>query len=81
MPILGRAASGGLAGAAMFVAEDRRATTGAALGASAAVAAAFAGESLRSLAGQTTGLPDPAVGLAEDALILVVGSLSSKDDR
>jgi uncharacterized membrane protein len=75
-PLLGRAASGGLVGAALFVAEGRRATVGAAIGSSAAVTAAFAGEGLRGLVGEKIGLPNPAVALAEDAVVLLVGSRS-----
>jgi uncharacterized membrane protein len=75
MPLLGRAASGGLAGAAAFVSYDRRAIPGVLLGSSAAVVAALAGEGLRVLAaGRVTALPDPAVALAEDAVVLLVGS-------
>jgi uncharacterized membrane protein len=79
--LLGRAASGGLVGAALFVAEGRRAAAGAALGASAAVAAAFTGEQLRALVGQKIGLPNPVVALAEDAIVLLVGSRALRDDR
>jgi len=78
-PFLGRAASGGLVGAALFVSEGRRATTGAALGSSAAVAAAFAGERLRALLVEKINLPDPAVALAEDAVVLLVGYRSLRD--
>jgi len=77
MPLLGRAASGGLAGAAAFVAEDRRATVGVLLGSSSAIAAAFTGEGLRALAGRKAGLPDPVVALAEDAVVLLVGFRAS----
>jgi uncharacterized membrane protein len=79
MPLLGRAASGGLAGAAAFASEDRRAATGVLLGSSAAVAAAFAGEGLRALLGGKSGLPDPVVALAEDGVVLLVGSRASKN--
>jgi len=75
-PLLGRAASGGLVGASLFVAEGRRATAGAAIGSSAAVTAAFASEGLRGLVVEKIGLPDPAVALAEDAIVLLVGSCS-----
>jgi uncharacterized membrane protein len=75
-PLLGRAASGGLVGAALFIFEGRRATVGAAVGSSAAIAAAFTGERLRGLVVEKTGLPDPAVALAEDAVVLLVGSRS-----
>jgi uncharacterized membrane protein len=78
MPLLGRAASGGLAGAAAFVSDDRRAATGVLLGSSAAVAAAFAGEGIRALVGRETGLPDSVVALAEDTVVLLAGSRASK---
>ncbi len=80
-PLLGRAASGGLAGAATFVSAGRSAASGAALGSSAAVVAAFAGERLRALAVEQIGLPDPVVALAEDGVVLLVGSRASKHGR
>jgi uncharacterized membrane protein len=80
-PLLGRAASGALVGAAVFVSEGHRATTGAALGSTAAIAAAFAGERLRALAFEKTGLPDPVVALAEDATVLHVGLRSLRNAR
>ena len=82
LPILfGRAASGALVGAALFASDGRRITTGAALGSSAAIAAALAGEKLRALASEKTGLPDPLFALAEDAVVLLVGSRSLRDAR
>jgi uncharacterized membrane protein len=75
-PLLGRAVSGGLVGAAAFVSEGRRAATGAILG-SSAVAAALAGENLRALAVEKTGLPALGVAVAEDAVVLLVGSRAS----
>ena len=77
LPLQGRAVSGGLVGAAVFVSEGRHAATGAILGSAAAVAAAFAGEGLRSLTVKIFGLPDPAVAVAEDAVVLIVGSRAS----
>jgi uncharacterized membrane protein len=73
-PILGRAVSGGLVGAAAFLSDGRRGATGAILGSSAAVAAAFAGENLRTLVVEKSGLPNPGVAIVEDALVLLVGS-------
>jgi uncharacterized membrane protein len=78
LPLLGRAASGALVGAAVFVSEGRRATTGAALGSTAAIAAGFAGERLRALTVEKTGFPDPVVALAEDTIVLLVGLRSSR---
>ena len=80
-PLLGRAVSGAVVGAAVFVSEDRRATTGAALGSTAAIVAAFAGERLRALAVEKTGLPAPVVALAEDATVLLVGIRSLRNVR
>ncbi len=73
-PIVGRAVSGGLVGAAAFLSEGRHPATGAILGSSASVAAAFAGENLRALVVKRIGLPDPVVAVAEDTVVLVVGS-------
>jgi len=70
-PLLGRAASGAVVGAALFTSERHRSVPGAAFGAAAAVAAAYAGERLRALASEKTGLPDPVVALAEDTVVLV----------
>ena len=80
-PLLGRAASGALVGAAVFVSEGRRATIGAALGSTAAIAAGFAGERLRALIVEKTGLPDLVVALAEDATVLLVGLRSLRNVR
>lgn len=70
-PLLGRAASGAVAGAALFVSSERRAATGGVLGAASAVAAAYVGERLRTRIGQLTGVQDPAVALIEDAIVLL----------
>lgn len=70
-PLIGRAASGAVVGAALFASEGRRAAAGGALGAVAAVASAYAGERLRAQIGQRTGVPDPAVALLEDAVVLL----------
>jgi len=78
-PLLGRAVSGAVVGTAVFISEGRRATTGAALGSTAAIVAAFAGEGLRALAVEKTALPDPVVALVEDAIVLLIGLRSSKE--
>jgi len=77
-PLLARTAFGGLVGAAAFVPDNRRATVGVLLGSSAALAAAFAGEGLRAVVSGRTGLPDAVAALAEDAVVLLVGSRVSK---
>jgi uncharacterized membrane protein len=73
-PVLGRAVSGGLVGAAVHLSEGRHAATGAIIGSAAAFAAAFVGENLRALVVNRVGLPDPVVAAAEDAVVLFVGS-------
>lgn len=68
-PLLGRAALGAVVGA---VAGGReQAIPGAAIGAGAAVLAAFAGWFLRSELSRARMLPDPALALVEDALAVV----------
>jgi uncharacterized membrane protein len=81
MPLIGRAVSGGLVGAAAYVAEDRQALVGVLLGSSAAVTTAFAGEGLRGILVGGTKLPDPVVAGAEDALVLLVGSRATRSVR
>ena len=70
-PLIARATSGAIVGAALFASEGRRAAAGGALGAVAAVASAYAGESLRARIGQRTGVPDPAVALLGDEVVLL----------
>jgi uncharacterized membrane protein len=72
--LLGRAASGGLVGAALFASENRRSLVGGALGAAAALAAAYAGERLRLRAAEKLGVPHPVVALLEDGLVVLAGS-------
>jgi uncharacterized membrane protein len=73
-PLLGRAASGAFVGAALFASEKRRAAVGGVLGAAAALAGAYVGEQLRLQAAQKLGLPDPAVAIVEDGLVLLAGA-------
>ena len=73
-PLLGRMASGALVGAALFASEDRDTAVGGLLGAAAALASAYAGESLRVRAAQRLGVPDPFVALIEDAIVLIAGA-------
>jgi uncharacterized membrane protein len=73
-PLLGRAASGGFVGAALFASESRRAAVGGALGAAAALVSAYTGERLRLQAAEKLGMPDPLAALLEDGLVLLAGS-------
>ena len=69
-PLLARATSGAFVGAALFVSGGRRPAVGSALGAASAVAAAYAGERLRSAGAQKLGVPDLPLALVEDAVAL-----------
>lgn len=69
-----RAVSGGVCGAAVFLAEGERAEIGAALGAASAVLSSFLCMNLRRMIGKAAKLPDPVVALAEDGLALGLGS-------
>jgi len=80
-PLLGRVVSGAVVGAAVFVAGDRRVATGAVLGSAAAIVVAFAGEQLRAQIVERSGLPDPVVALAGDAIVLLVGFSSLRGLR
>ena len=73
-PLLGRMASGGLVGAALFASENRRAAAGGVLGAAAALVSAYAGERLRLRAAEKLGVPDPVVAFFEDGLVLLAGA-------
>lgn len=72
--LFGRAASGALVGAALFVSGERRGVSGAALGALAAVAAAYASYYARAGVGEALGVPDQVLGLLEDEIVLLGGS-------
>jgi uncharacterized membrane protein len=74
LPLLGRAASGALVGAALFASGGRQTMTGGVLGAVSAVVAAYATERLRLQIAEQLGLPDFVVALSEDALVLFGGA-------
>ena len=69
-PLLGRAASGAVVGGALFTSERHRTVPGAAFGAAAAVAAAYAGSGCARREREDRA-PDPVVALAEDTVVLV----------
>jgi uncharacterized membrane protein len=73
-PLLGRAATGAIAGAALFASGGRRIATGGVLGGASAVAAAYATERLRRHVAERLGVPDPVVALLEDCLVLFGGA-------
>jgi len=79
-PLLARAVSGGLAGAALFAARKKDWVPGAAAGALAAVAAAFAGYLLRRSLKKNGTAPDLLVALTEDAIAIGLGVLTLRNE-
>lgn len=73
-PLLGRALSGALVGAVLFLDAERRPVSGAVLGGLSAVAAAYIGETLRAKGAEKLGVPDLILGLLEDGVVLFGGS-------
>ncbi len=69
-----RVLAGGFAGSSL-VGDDGDRRIGFALGAAGAVAAAYLALRLRTAAAAKTGLPDPVIALAEDAVALSAGLL------
>ncbi|GAC1415692.1 MAG: DUF4126 family protein [Candidatus Velthaea sp.] len=68
-----RALAGGFAGGSIAVVWQGDRRLGALCGIAGAVAASYLFEQIREAAGRRTGLPDPVVALAEDALALGAG--------
>lgn len=79
--LAGRAASGALAGALVCAANGRRAEAGALLGGLGAVAAAFASYHLRRRLGERLPVPDPVLGVLEDAIVLGTGRALLRESR
>ena len=73
-PLAGRGAAGGFVGAALFSASGAPWAAGAALGSLAAVAGAYAGYTFRVVPHRKFGIPDPILGLIEDAIAVMAGS-------
>ena len=73
LPLLGRAAIGAFAGAALFASRKRPLAAGVALGAVSATAAAYAAEGVRMQITERLGVPNVAAGLLEDGIVLLGG--------
>ena len=73
-PLGARIVSGGVCGAAVFLADGEKAEIGAALGVVSAVASAYLFMNLRRIVGKAAKLPDPVVAVAEDGLMLGIGA-------
>jgi uncharacterized membrane protein len=74
VPLAGRLAIGGAAGAALARQGDWSLGLGAGLGSAGAALGAYAGYHLRALAGQKTGLPDPVWAVVEDVVAVALGA-------
>lgn len=72
-PLLARVASGAVSGALICAADSRRPEIGALLGGLAALAGTFGFYHLRKRIGRSAAVPDRALGVAEDALVLGIG--------
>ena len=79
--LAGRLATGGLVGAALFSADGREGATGGALGALSSLASSYLSFYLRTGMQQRFGLPNPALGIVEDAVALSIGLLSLRSSK
>ncbi|HVF90520.1 MAG TPA: DUF4126 domain-containing protein [Blastocatellia bacterium] len=72
-PLAARIVSGALCGGVLCAAEGGRADIGAVAGGLAAIAGAYGFYHLRRNIGEESSLPDPLLGLAEDAVVIKGG--------
>ncbi|HLT46742.1 MAG TPA: DUF4126 family protein [Rubricoccaceae bacterium] len=72
--LAGRVGSGALCGAAVAGWSGGPAVSAALVGAAAALGSSFLAYHLRKAAGESTGVPDPLLGLTEDALAYTAGA-------
>ncbi|ELR73567.1 hypothetical protein C900_02652 [Fulvivirga imtechensis AK7] len=79
--LLGRAASGGLIGAAAFVYNKEKAWHGVVAGAAAAIASAFLSFYLRKQIGKDLNLNDKIVGAVEDIAVITGGKAIMSNGR
>lgn len=79
-PIMCRAISGAVSGAVIFTEEKKDPLLGAAIGGLSAIAAGHIFFRLRRELTTTYELPDAAVALCEDALMIGLGSLSGRKE-
>ena len=78
VPLIGRAISGAVSGAAFSTGKKRSALFGALCGLAAAIGATYGAFKLRQLAGQRLHIPDTITAVAEDALVATTGYLLLK---
>ncbi len=73
-PLVGRAVSGALVGAAIFTNEGEQPLTGAAIGAVTAIASTLLSYQLRTRATSMLRIPNVLAGLLEDGIVVGAGS-------
>ena len=78
LPLAGRLAIGGGAGAMVARQAGAPAALGAAVGAAGSLLGAFGGFQARVAAGRATDVPDPVWGGAEDAVAVAIGLLATR---
>ena len=78
-PLLGRLLFGGLAGGAAANQSGQRSGVGALAGASGALMGSLVGYYARRTIVKASGIPDPVVAIAEDALALGVGTWAVRE--
>ncbi len=74
-PLVGRAISGAISGAALCSSKRRSPLAGAIFGAAGAIAGSYAAYALRKRIGQTLHVPDTLVAIAEDLLAISTGNM------
>jgi uncharacterized membrane protein len=77
--LTGRFLSGALCGAIVYKAGDKSAFLGGLIGGVTAVASAFGCMLLRVGLGKYTRIPDPVIGVIEDAIVITAGVAIAKD--
>ena len=80
-PLIARAVSGAVSGAAFSKGQKRSAIFGALCGVAAAIGATYGAFKLRQMADQRLHIPDTVVAVAEDALVATAGYLLLKTLR
>lgn len=80
-PLIARAISGAVCGAAICKSEGERADVGAILGGLAAIGSSYAFYYLRRSLSETEILPDPVIALGEDALVVAVSVAALSDEE
>ncbi|MGI8788847.1 MAG: DUF4126 family protein [Pyrinomonadaceae bacterium] len=76
-----RIVSGAFVGGSICAARKKSVWTGAVVGAVSAVAAAYAGQNIRRIISEESGVPSAAIGAVEDAIAIGVGINALKNNE